>query len=38
MVGHSTADVIKIVVYDNYILAGVRTENHQVGRASAYLL
>lgn len=35
----STPGVIKTHVYDNYIFAGVRTkENHQVGKASAYLL
>jgi hypothetical protein len=39
MGGHSTPDVMKILVYDNYIFASVRiTENHQVGRVSAYLL
>ena len=39
MGGHSTPDVTKILVYDNYIFVGVRTtENRQVGRVSAYLL
>jgi hypothetical protein len=39
MVGQSTPEAIKILVYDNYIYAGLRTtENHQSGRVPAYLL